>query len=142
MDCCTWPEHFATETVWDHGLVATGCASGDRTLDVGPDGTWMPEQLLLLAAEGAYMTTLLEMAERRGIRVLGYVSTAELVARGVDLPPSIALFPCIVVASEEDAEALRTLAHQVVWESQVAQLLGERLHVVPDVRAAAAAVPE
>jgi hypothetical protein len=127
---------YSTEVVWNAGLAGTGVASHGRSLIVGYDGEWAPEYLALLAAESSFMTTLLALAREAGVEVLGYVSTGHLRAKAVNgEAPSIALTPCVVVASAADAACIGRLAHNVTRESIVAKLFGERLRFTLDVRA-------
>jgi organic hydroperoxide reductase OsmC/OhrA len=139
----TWIERattaYSTETVWNAGLAGTSVAGDGRSLTVGHDGEWAPEYLLLLAAESCFMTTLLGLARGAGIDVLGYVSKGQLQANPDHTEtPAIAVTPCVVVASENDAARITRLATNVARESIVARLLGERLRVTLDVRAVAA----
>jgi organic hydroperoxide reductase OsmC/OhrA len=127
---------YSTETVWNAGMSGTGVASHGRSLTVGYDGEWAPEYLVLLAAESSFMTTLLALARNAGVEVLGYVSNGHLHAKTEKGEgPSIALTPCVVVASAADAACIGRLADNVTRESIVARLFGERLRVTLDVRA-------
>ena len=62
---------FKTETVWNAGLAGTGAAGEGQLLTVGHEGDWVPEHLLLLAAESCFMSTLPTLALDAGIDVLG-----------------------------------------------------------------------
>jgi len=135
----TWIEPsaspYSTETVWNAGLAGTGVASHGRSLTVGHDADWAPEYLLLLAAESCFMSTLLALARQARIDVLGYVSKGQLQTRSDNgEAPSILLTPCVVVATERDAECIGRLAAAVTREAVVARVLGERLQVTLDVR--------
>jgi hypothetical protein len=132
-----------TETVWDSGLTGTASTDEGRSLAIGDEGAWTPEHLLLFAAEGSYMASLLSLVQREGIDVLGYLSTAELHPTAVrQVPPSVLLLPCIVVGSDADAERVRAFARDAIEESPIARLLGDRLQVVLDVRAVVPALAE
>jgi organic hydroperoxide reductase OsmC/OhrA len=126
---------FVTETVWNAGLSATGVAGDDRSLTVGRDGDWPPEQLLLLAAESCFMSTLLTLAADEGVDVLGYVSSAHLNVPSLPAEmPVISLAPCVVVASDEDAARIASCTRRAERESPVARLLGSQLRVAVDIR--------
>lgn len=126
---------FTTETVWNAGLAGTGVAGNDRSLTVGHEGDWVPEHLLLLAAESCFMSMLLSLASAAGITVLGYVSSGHFeVPDDIQLAPSVSLAPCIVVASDADAERIAACAKQAEKDSVVAQLLGSRLRITIDIR--------
>lgn len=126
---------FSSETVWNTGLSATGCAGG-RTLSAGFEGDWAPEHLLLLAIESCYMSTFLSLAYASGLEVLGYVSNARLEHSGPhqSATPAVSLAPCIVVASASEASLARELALEAARESAVARVMGTRLRVTADVR--------
>jgi organic hydroperoxide reductase OsmC/OhrA len=127
---------YSTETIWNAGLAGTAIAGKGRSLEVGNDADWMPEHLLLLAAESCYMSTLLTLARESGLEVLGYVSKSRLdmSARSGE-PPALELMPCVVVRSEDDAQRVVRLAAHVTDRSGVASLLADRLRVTLDVRA-------
>lgn len=128
------PPH-TTETVWNAGLMGTSVEAHGRSLDVGAGEGWAPEDLLLAAAEGSFMSTVLALADQASIEVLGYVSKGALSERRtVGGPLSIGLMPCIIVASNADAVSLRGLAERALRESIVARMLGEHLRVALDVR--------
>jgi organic hydroperoxide reductase OsmC/OhrA len=126
----------ATETIWDGGLSGTGVCGEGRQLNVGhEDGGWTPEQLLLLGAESSLMESVLAVARKAGIEVLGYVSSGHL-----DIPdepgaaPRLTLKPCIVVASADAAQRAALLSTTVARTSIAGRLLGNRLQVGLDVR--------
>ena len=126
---------FTTETVWNAGLVGTGATSEGRSLTVGHQGEWMPEHLLLLAAESCFMSTLLRAAAAADVTVLGYVSSGHLDAPGdVAAAPSVSLYPCVVVATAADAARVTACATQAEKNSTVARLLGSFVHINFEVR--------
>jgi organic hydroperoxide reductase OsmC/OhrA len=127
---------FATETVWDGGRSATGVCGEGRELSVGREsGQWLPEHLLLLAAESSLMESFLAAAREADIEVLGYVSSGHLeIPDEPDAAPRLTLKPCIVVASVEEAERAALLSTAVARTSMAGRLLGNRLRVGLDVR--------
>jgi len=105
---------FSAETVWNAGLSGTGSCGEGQSLTIGHDAEWCPEHLLLFAAEGCFMSTLLTLALDAGIDVLGYVSTGRLHVPVEPLSrPALSLVPCIVVATEDEARR-RALESEVV----------------------------
>ena len=129
------PAPFTTETVWNAGLAGTGAAGEGRSLLVGHEGEWVPEHLVLLAAESCFMSALLRLLADAGIEVLGYVSNGQLqVSDDAHQGPSVTLLPCVVVASAEAAEQLTRLGEEAKRASVVARLLGDRLRVTLDVQ--------
>lgn len=127
-------EPFKTETVWNTGLAGTGVAGEGQSLTVGHEGDWMPEHLLLLAAESCFMSTLLTLAVDAGIEVLGYVSKGSLHVPEDPGQASLVLSPCAVVATPHDAKRLTALGRQARHESIVARMLGDRFRLELDVR--------
>jgi|SoiMetStandDraft_2_1073263.scaffolds.fasta_scaffold14123_4 organic hydroperoxide reductase OsmC/OhrA len=132
---------FETETVWNSGLEGTGEAAG-HSLAVGRDAEWLPEHLLLLAAEACFMSTLLALAAAEGIDVMGYVSSGHLrVPADRDAVALISLEPCAIVTSTLDADRLSKLGVRAQQESVTARLLGSRLQVTMDVQTIPAEAP-
>ena len=127
---------YATETVWDGGRSATGVCGEGRELTVGREsGGWLPEHLLLLAAESSLMESFLAAARDADIEVLGYVSSGHLdIPDEPDAAARLTLKPCIVVASVEEAERAERLSAAVARTSMAGRLLGNRLRVGLDVR--------
>ena len=111
------------------------CGEG-RELSVGREsGQWLPEHLLLLAAESSLMESFLAAARDADIEVLGYVSSGHLeIPDEPDAAPRLTLKPCIVVASVEEAERAALLSTAVARTSMAGRLLGNRLRVGLDVR--------
>jgi hypothetical protein len=127
---------FATETVWDGGLLGTGACGDGRALSVGRgEGGWAPEQLLLLGAESSLMESVLTAARDADIQVLGYVSCGHLeVPEEPGSAPRLTLKPCLVVASADEAQRAVLLSAAVAGTSLAGRLLGTCLQVRLDVR--------
>lgn len=124
--------------VWDAGADATAVpveisALGSK-LRVGPEAGCLPAHLMTVAADSCFMSTLLRLAQEAGVKILGYVSNSKLrVPIDSRQPPSLTLFPCIVVESQRDAEKLGLLCQQAVERSHVCRVLGDRLEIEPDI---------
>jgi organic hydroperoxide reductase OsmC/OhrA len=132
---------FETETVWNSGLEGTGEAAG-HSLAVGREAEWLPEHLLLLAAESCFMSTLLALAADEGIDILGYVSSGHLrVPADRQAVAIVSLEPCAIVTSAHDADRLSELGVRAQQESVTARLLGSRLQVAMDVQTIPAEAP-
>jgi hypothetical protein len=127
---------YATETVWDGGLLGTGVCGEGRALSVGRgEGGWAPEQLLLLGAESSLMECVLTAARDADIQVLGYVSCGHLeVPEEPGAAPRLTLKPCIVVASVDEAQRAALVSAAVAGTSLAGRLLGTCLQVGLDVR--------
>jgi organic hydroperoxide reductase OsmC/OhrA len=135
------PASFETETVWNVGLAGTGFAVGDLQLPVGRDSDWVPEHLLLLAAESCFMSALLSLAIAERVDVLGYVSSGRLETLSGRSGQSIVVAPCAVVGSRREATRLAELGRQARRESVIARLLGNRLDVELDIQVIPMGVP-
>src|SRR5215472_2334833 len=77
------PPH-TTETIWNAGFAGTSVEGHGRSLAVGRGDGWAPEDLLLAAVEGSFMSALLGLADEAGVEVLGYVSKGALAEKGTN----------------------------------------------------------
>jgi len=132
---------YTTETVWDGGGSATGLSQDGQVLRVGEGGGWMPEQLVLFAAETSFMDRFLAASRSAGVEVLGYVSSGHLEVEDGQQMPRIVLRPCVVVSSGEEAEALERIARTALTQSVVGRLCGGRVRVALDVQHETVPVP-
>ena len=121
------------QIVWDSGDECTAQTPAGRHLRVGPSGEWSPEQLLLAAAESSLMAAFVEIAGKRGLEVLGYVSSAGLTRRGDRGRVRLVVRPCIAIAAETDRDRVHALLREARERSHVARALGRSLHVAPEV---------
>lgn len=116
------------QLVWDRGAACTAQAASGRTLTIGLDGDWSPEQLLVAAVESSLMTEFMRLAAESGVEVLGYVSAAD-----VDLEtdtgerPAVIVRPCVVVARDADREPVHRLLLQAFEDSPVVRALGDEV---------------
>jgi len=119
-----------TETVWDGGRSSTGVTGSGDVLTVGNGADRVPEQLLLLGVEGAFMESFLDAAREAELDVLGYVSSGHLDPAD-DLEPvaRITLRPCVVVESADDAKRVERISKTAQQRCIVSRLLGDRLRV-------------
>jgi uncharacterized OsmC-like protein len=124
----------AAHLVWDAGREGTATTPAGSSLRVGEAGAWTPDTLLALAAAGALMQQVLQMAEAGRIEVLGYVSTVRTSASGPATLPAIHLCPCIVVAGEEQEGPVRRFVREAAARSPLVALLGSRAMVEPVVQ--------
>jgi len=129
------------QLVWDRGGAGTVQGESECSLSVGPSGEWTPEQLLVAAAEASLMTVFLGLADRAGLDVLGYVSSA-----GAAFDPqaptrlSLVVRPCIVIGREEDRELVEGLLGEAAEVSPVARALRHALRIDAEVIAVAPSV--
>lgn len=117
-----------TELVWDGERRATGLTPEGASVVVGRTEGWEPEQLLASAADSSLMMAFLARAERAGIEILGYVSSARVTHDDRD-PEGVrlTLAPCVVVADAEGIAPVRRLLADALAHSPV----GRSLHTVP-----------
>jgi len=124
------------ELIWDEGLNATALTGASSSICVGPAMNLLPHHLLALAASSSLMTAFLDLAGAARVPVQGYVSSARLDYRG-DGDPELALAPCVVVSSQDDAQCVAKLWPEAVERSPALRILRHRLRVEPTVRVAA-----
>ena len=82
---------FSTQIEWAGGRGGTGSAAGKPSFRVasppefkGEAGVWSPEDLLVQAANACTMSTFVGFANRKGLPVGGYSSTASGLLEFVD----------------------------------------------------------
>lgn len=125
-------EHI--ELIWDCGCAGTAQTASGRRLDVGENGKWTAEQLLMAAAESAVMASFVELARAQDLDVLGYVSSAGVEnASGDPAALQVVVRPCIVVASAADAVRANALLAGALEGSPVARALAGALRLDPQV---------
>jgi organic hydroperoxide reductase OsmC/OhrA len=116
------------QLVWDRGAACTAQAASGRTLTIGLDGDWSPEQLLVAAVESSLMTEFMRLASESGIDVLGYVSAADVEFEpGDEERPAVIVRPCVVVGRDADREPVHRLLLQAFEESPVVRALGDEV---------------
>lgn len=130
---------FTTELIWDTGTDGTAIPRElplrATPLQVGPEGGWLPVHLMAAAAAGSFMSSLLRLAAEAGLCVLGFVSNSRLRIPGDPSErPTLALEPCIVIASEQEVERMRELCEQAVQDSDMCRMLEDRVDLEPDIQ--------
>jgi organic hydroperoxide reductase OsmC/OhrA len=135
---------YTTELIWDTGTDGTAIPREVPLravpLQIGPESGWLPAHLIALAAAGCFMSSLLRLAEEARVGVLGFVSNCRL---RIPCHPSgrstLVLEPCIVVASEDEVERMRSLCERAVRSSDICRMLEDRVHLEPDIQVLAGA---
>ena len=122
------------ELIWDCGGAGTAQTASGSRLDIGSNGKWTAEQLLMAAAESAIMTSFVALAEAESLDVLGYMSSAATESTA-GTPPRMQVIvrPCIVVAQAPDVARARELMAQAVEHSPVGRALAGTVRVDPQV---------
>jgi organic hydroperoxide reductase OsmC/OhrA len=115
---------FETRLHWQGGQRATLTTEQALPLPIGgmvggqpPMDRWAPETLLVAAAEGRILLTLLEQASAQGVEILFYQSTA--MGRRVECASGqphftdLIVWPHVAVRNEADAERVRRIFEQL-----------------------------
>ena len=121
------------ELIWDCGCAGTAQTASGSRLDVGENGKWTAERLLMAAAESAVMTGFVAMAEAQDLEVLGYVSSAGVESATGTHALRVVVRPCVVVASPADVARAQALLARALERSPVARALENVLRLDPQV---------
>jgi organic hydroperoxide reductase OsmC/OhrA len=122
------------ELLWKCGRAGTAQTASGTRLDVGPNGNWNADQLLMAAAESAVMASFIAAAEEEGLEVLGYMSSAATESEVGGRPVlRVVVRPCIVVSCEPDVARAHALLSRAIERSPVAKALAAALSVDPEV---------
>lgn len=122
------------ELIWDRDCACTAQTASGSRLDIGGEGQWTAEQLLMAAAESAIMTSFVALAEAHGLDVLGYVSSAAVeTTAGPPASLRIVVRPCVAVADPGDVARAEALLERVREHSAVARSLEGTVHLDPQV---------
>ena len=121
------------ELIWDCGGAGTAQTASGSRLDIGDNGQWTAEQLLMAAAESAVMTSFVVLAREDGLEVLGYMSSAG--TEGGEGTPALRVVvrPCVAVASPADAARAQVLLGRALDGSPVARALAGLVRLDPQV---------
>jgi organic hydroperoxide reductase OsmC/OhrA len=114
---------YKNSLVWNSGLRGTASAPSKPKMDVGspPEfkgepGVWSPEELLVGALNACLMLTFVWLAQNKGVRFVAYDSAAEGLLENVDGKyriTQISVQPSVVLQSQADLEAARTIMNEV-----------------------------
>ena len=123
----------SSDLVWDGGLHATAFVDNGAPLVAGADVGWTPEVLVATATGAALMTTILELAARADIDIVGYVSEQRILDAGVVSRSTVFLAPCISVRSGAAADALQPMIAQAIATLPGSLAVGYELTINPRV---------
>jgi hypothetical protein len=118
------------ELVWDAKLIGTAITPAGEALQVGEGTEWTPARMVSAAVQSSLMVEFLRRAEKSGIAVNGYVSSAE--ARLPCEPGNgarVLLAPCIVIAEADAAGRAEGLFEEALAASPICRLLGSAVQV-------------
>ncbi len=114
---------YKNSLVWNGGLRGTASAPSKPEMDVGSppefkgeSGVWSPEELLVGALNACLMLTFVWLAQNKGVRFVAYDSAAEGLLENFDGKyriTEVSVQPSVVLQSQADLEAARTIMHEV-----------------------------
>jgi organic hydroperoxide reductase OsmC/OhrA len=134
---------YHTAVAWKDGRQGTLGSQGKPSFAVasppefrGIPGVWTPEDLFLAAVESCQMTTFLALADRAGIQLRGYESTASgTLANSGDgyRFTAVEVRPRICVAPGTDTSAVEHLVHQAHRNCLVVRSVSCPVEVLPEI---------
>jgi organic hydroperoxide reductase OsmC/OhrA len=123
------------ELVWDDIRRGTATSSSGRTVAVGEQADFSPDDLLALAAATCLMRTFLRLATEEQAPLLSYAATARAApACELDVRPHITIHAYLVAPSAADQRDLTDRFARSVTVSPIARLLDDVLTVTSEVR--------
>lgn len=127
-------EECPCDLIWDRAGLAIATNPTGVELWVGRSGEWEADHLFSLAMQSSLMSSFVELAERAGLHLLGYMSSGSLRPAGPGGEDrEVVLAPCVVVELEAEREPAWSILHQAAAESHLCRLLGERLVLTPHI---------
>lgn len=114
---------YPSTVVWTAARNGRALAAGKPDLTVGSppefrgeEAVWAPEHLLVVSLNTCLMLTFLSMAERRGVEVAAYSSTADGLLENVEGKyriTTVTVRPQVTLKSEAGLEATREIMGKV-----------------------------
>lgn len=123
----------AVELVWDRECTGTARSCSGDVIEVGPDRSWTPEQLLVAAVESSVLGAFMDRATEAGLEVLGYVSAAASLEDVSSAEPTIVVRPCVTIARARDRALVERLLADAIAASPVTRTLGPAVRVEAEV---------
>jgi len=140
---------YNNSLVWNNGRRGRTSAPGKPEMDVGspPEfkgepGLWSPEELLVGALNACLMLTFVAMAQSKGVEFAAYDSAAEGLLENVDgryRITEVSVRPSIVLKSQADLEAARTIMNEVEKNCFISNSITAKVNLVPQLRVGSAA---
>ena len=135
--------HYQNSLVWAGGRRGRASAAGLPDLEVGSppefhggqEGVWAPEQLFVTSLNACLMLTFLSLAERRGLAIGGYDSSAEGLlehAGGKYRITSVAVRPRVAVNTEADVATARELMGKVEENCFISNSMTSKINIQPE----------
>jgi organic hydroperoxide reductase OsmC/OhrA len=138
---------FNNSLVWNNARRGRTSAPGKPEMDVGspPEfrgepGVWSPEELLVGSLNACLMLTFISMAQSKRIEFVAYESSAEGLLENVDGKyriTEVAVQPSLVLKSQADLEAARTIMNEVEENCFISNSITAKVKLAPQFRLAA-----
>ncbi len=135
---------YRNSLVWNGGRRGKASAPGKPAIDVGspPEfkgepGVWSPEELLVSALNACLMLTFVALAQNKRVQFVAYESAAEGLLENVDGRyrfTEISVQPSLVLRSQADVDAARTIMAQVEEHCFISNSITARVKLVPQFR--------
>jgi len=137
---------YQTSVVWKTGRKGTARAEGKPDLDVssppdfkGDAGFWTPEDMFVSALNTCIMETFLAFAERKGLEVAGYESSAEALLEFKDGKyrfTEATVKPQVALKSPADVDRAREILETAHANCFVSNSITAAVTINPDFRVA------
>jgi organic hydroperoxide reductase OsmC/OhrA len=137
-----YPSHL----VWTGGRRGRAAAPGKPDLEIGSppefrgeEGVWSPEQLLVSSLNTCLMLTFFSLAERRGVELVAYESSAEGLLENVDgryRITTVTVRPKVTLKSQAGLEAAREIMGKVEEHCFISNSVTAKVDLQPKFHAA------
>jgi organic hydroperoxide reductase OsmC/OhrA len=117
----------------------TGIEVGSPPEFRGEAGVWSPEHLFVNSLNTCLMLTFLSLAERQGLEVAGYESSAEGLLENVDGKyriTAVTVRPRVAVKSEASVDVAREVMGKVEGNCFISNSITARIDLQPEFRLA------
>ncbi len=141
---------YKNSLVWNSSRRGKVSAAGKPDMDVGspPEfkgepGVWSPEELFVGSLNACLMLTFVAMAQSKRVQFVAYESTAEGLLENVDGKyriTEISVQPSLVLKSQADLEAARTIMSEVEANCFISNSITTKVKLAPQFRVASGAV--
>lgn len=138
--------HYRTSLAWQQGRKGTASAEGKPELQFssppefkGDPGMWTPEDLLVTALNTCILETYLSFAERKGLGLVSYESSAEGLLEFTDGKyrfTEMALQLRIAVKTPEDVEKAKELIEVAHANCFISNSITAAVKISPEIRVA------
>jgi organic hydroperoxide reductase OsmC/OhrA len=138
--------HYSNNLVWDTARRGRTSAPGKPDIEIGspPEfkgeaGVWAPEEMLVAALNACMMLTFVSFAQGKRLEFVAYESAAEGLLANVDGKyriVEVSVRPTLVLKSEADIEAARTIMAEVKANCFISNSITADVKLAPQFRSA------